>query len=143
MKRQEFEALIQKFGFTDITKNEIIGYYKRLQEEDETVATLKKYKYKQCYITFEEDYFQITFNNPPYSLATNDINFSQVMSLFYYLSIVSNKKFAVKRDNPDICGIYDKLEELSKTIDNMQYVDKKRYSLDMIEFNKVRKFILG
>lgn len=141
MKRKEFQLLIQKFGFEDITKNEIVGYNKRLQDDEKNVEIRKKFKYKQCYITLENGDIQIAFNNPPYSFNSTEITLSEVISLFYYLTITSNKKFAVKKENPDICKIYDKLELQSLTIDSKPYVEKKRYNLDMIEFNKIKKFI--
>ncbi|HZK69632.1 MAG TPA: hypothetical protein VFC36_08575 [Paludibacter sp.] len=141
MKRKEFQLLIQKFGFEDITKNEIVGYNKRLQNDEKNVEIRKKFKYKQCYITLENGDIQIAFNNPPYSFNSTEITLSEVISLFYYLTITSNKKFAVKKENPDICKIYDKLELQSLTIDSKPYVEKKRYNLDMIEFNKIKKFI--
>ena len=106
MKRKEFQLLIQKFGFEDITKNEIVGYNKRLQDDENNIKIRRKFKYKQCYITLENDDIQIAFNNPPYSFNSTEITSSEVISLFYYLTITSNKKFAVKKENPDICKIY-------------------------------------
>jgi hypothetical protein len=141
MKRKEFQLLIQKFGFEDITKNETVGYYKRLQENENNVEIKRKFKYKQCYITLENEDIQIAFNNPPYTFYSKEITSSEVISLFYYLTITSNKKFAVKKENPEICKIYDKLELQALTIDSKPYVEKKRFNLDMIEFNKIKKFI--
>jgi hypothetical protein len=141
MKRKEFQLLIQKFGFEDITKNETIGYSKRFLDPENNLELKRKFKYKQCYITLENDDIQIAFNNPPYNFNSTEINTSEVLSLFYYLTITSNKKFAVKKENPDICKIYEKLELQALTIDSKPYVEKKRFNLDMIEFNKIKKFI--
>ena len=141
MKRNEFQLLIQKFVFEEITKSETIGYQKRLQDIENNTEIKRKFKYKQCYITLENDNIQIAFNNPPYTLSSTDISLSEVLSLFYYLTITSNKKFAVKKENPEICKIYEKLELQGLTIDSKPYVEKKKYNLDMIEFNKIKKFI--
>ncbi len=141
MKRKEFQLLIQKFGFEDITKNETIGFSKRFQDAENNLELKRKFKYKQCYITLESDNIFIAFNNPPYNFNSTEITSSEVLSLFYYLTITSNKKFAVKKENPDVCKIYDKLELQGLTIDSKPYVEKKRYNLDMMEFNKIKKII--
>lgn len=142
MKQNEFQSLILKFGFVNITKHLTKGYYKKVLNEGDRVEMVKKFKYKQCYITFDGKDIFISFNNPTYTFNTTDITIDEVQSLFYYLTIISNRKFSIKKENPDICNIYRYFEDKSKYYDSMSNREKRRYDLDIVEFNKVKEFIL-
>jgi hypothetical protein len=141
MKRDEFQTLIQKFGFSDITKNESQGYYRRIIKEEERETVIRKFKLKQCYISLDDEDIRISFNNPAYTFHTKDISIPEIQSLFYYLTIVSNRKFAIKKENPDICKIHEYFEKQGKSFATMTTREKRRYSIDIIDFNKIKDLI--
>lgn len=141
MKRNEFMPLIQKFGFISITKNNTQGYRKQNLSDEELDRIKRKFKYKQCYISFEDDDICITFNNPPYTFLTTDISLEEIQSLFYYLTIISNRKFAIKKENPNICNIHQYFEEKTKSFPTMSSREKNRFDLDNIEFNKIKELV--
>jgi len=142
MKQNEFQSLILKFGFVNISKNVTKGYYKKGLNERDSVEMVRKFKYKQCYITFDGADIFISFNNPTYTFNTTNISIDEVQSLFYYLTIISNRKFSIKKENPDICNIYRYFEDKAKYSDSMSNREKKRYDLDIQEFKKAKEFIL-
>ena len=144
MKQDELIPLIKNFGFVNITKQVSKGYYRRISEVTENVVVVNKFKFKQCYITFDGIDIYIAFNNPTYTLHSTDISIPEIHSLFYYLTIISNRKFAIKKDNPDICNIYKYFEDKSKYYESMSYRERKRYEQDMKEFNLIKeKYISG
>jgi len=133
--------LIQKFGFISITKNDTQGYKKQRLSDEELDRIKRKFKYKQCYISFEDADICITFNNPPYTFQTTNISLEEIQSLFYYLTIVSNRKFAIKKEIPNICNIHLYFAEKTKSFATMSSREKNRFDLDNIEFNKVKVLI--
>ncbi|MDD5185646.1 MAG: hypothetical protein PHS84_10340 [Paludibacter sp.] len=142
MKQNEFQSLILKFGFVNISKNVTKGYYKKVLNGRDRVEMVKKFKYKQCYITFNGTDIFISFNNPTYTYNTTNISIDEVQSLLYYLTIISNRKFSIKKENPDICKIHRYFEDKAKYYDSMSNREKKRYDLDMLEFNKIKDFTM-
>jgi len=142
MKRDEFQTLIKKFGFIDITKNDTPGYYKQFMKDEKQVI-IRKFKLKQCYISLDETDIRISFNNPAYSFHSTDISIPEIQSLFYYLTIVANRKFAIKKENPNVCKIYKYFEKLTKAYESMTNREKKRFDLDLADFNKMKEIILS
>jgi hypothetical protein len=140
MGRKELIPILEKFGFKEVTHVRYpLHWAKYLKKGDNEHLVKREFRYGRCYVLFDYINIEVRYN----SLQVVELtNISEVLSLLFFLSYKSKKRFnglGLKQ----ILTLFDDFNDEMRYFDCYREPTKKRLNEEKAKFEKIRQNCLS